>query len=177
MGFLTWRLRASSQCKPLWENGVSQPWHYWQLGVDNSLLGFPAGASDKEPACQCSRPKRCRFDPWVRKILWRRAWQPTPIFLLENPMDRGAWWAIVHSEVAESYPVHCRMFHSLPGLCSLDASSILPIGTHTHTHTHVSRHCQMSHEWQKKAPFENHNFRKPKVFLEVLPHSVGLNKP
>jgi len=20
------------------------------------------------------------FDPWVRKILWRRAWQPTPVF-------------------------------------------------------------------------------------------------
>ena len=22
-----------------------------------------------------------RFDPWVRKIPWRRAWQPTPVFL------------------------------------------------------------------------------------------------
>ena len=22
-----------------------------------------------------------RFDPWVRKITWRRAWQPTPVFL------------------------------------------------------------------------------------------------
>ena len=21
------------------------------------------------------------FDPWVRKILWRRAWLPTPVFL------------------------------------------------------------------------------------------------
>ena len=25
--------------------------------------------------------KRYRFDPWVRKIPWRRAWQPTPGFL------------------------------------------------------------------------------------------------
>ena len=24
------------------------------------------------------------------KTPWRRAWQPTPVFLLENPMDRGA---------------------------------------------------------------------------------------
>ena len=24
---------------------------------------------------------RCRFDPWVRKIPWRKAWQPTPVFL------------------------------------------------------------------------------------------------
>ena len=36
------------------------------------------------------------FDPWVRKIFWRREWQPTPVFLLENPIDRGAWWATVH---------------------------------------------------------------------------------
>jgi len=27
---------------------------------------------------QCRRP---RFDPWVRKIPWRRKWQPTPVFL------------------------------------------------------------------------------------------------
>ena len=31
---------------------------------------------------------RCGFDPWVGKIPWRRAWQPTPS-CLENPMDRG----------------------------------------------------------------------------------------
>ena len=24
---------------------------------------------------------RCRFNPWVKKIPWRRAWQPTPVFL------------------------------------------------------------------------------------------------
>ena len=29
-------------------------------------------------------------------IPWRREWQPTPVFLLGNPMDRGAWWAAVH---------------------------------------------------------------------------------
>ena len=32
----------------------------------------------KEPTCQ---HKRCGFDPWLRKIPWRRAWQPTPVFL------------------------------------------------------------------------------------------------
>ena len=24
---------------------------------------------------------RCRFNPWVRKIPWRRAWQFIPVFL------------------------------------------------------------------------------------------------
>ena len=46
--------------------------------------GFPDGASGKEPPCQCRRHQRHRFDPWVREILWRRAWQPTPVFLPEE---------------------------------------------------------------------------------------------
>ena len=25
--------------------------------------------------------RRWGFDPWVRKIPWRRKWQPTPVFL------------------------------------------------------------------------------------------------
>ncbi|XDA76554.1 hypothetical protein R6Z07F_006698 [Ovis aries] len=29
---------------------------------------------------QCRRRKRLGFDPWVGKILWRRKWQPTPVF-------------------------------------------------------------------------------------------------
>ena len=35
----------------------------------------------KELVCQYRRQKRCRFNPWVGKIPWRRAWQPTPVFL------------------------------------------------------------------------------------------------
>ena len=27
---------------------------------------------------------------------WRRKWQPTPVFFLENSMDRGAWQATDH---------------------------------------------------------------------------------
>ena len=30
-------------------------------------VGFPGGASGKEPICQCNRVKRCGLDPWVRK--------------------------------------------------------------------------------------------------------------
>ena len=46
-----------------------------------SRLNFPGGPTGKEPACQCRRCKRCRFDPWVGKIPWKRAWLPTPVFL------------------------------------------------------------------------------------------------
>ena len=55
-------------------------------------LGFPGGLSCKEPTCQCRRHKRHKFDPWVRKISWRRARQPTPVFLSGEPHGQGAWW-------------------------------------------------------------------------------------
>jgi len=32
------------------------------------LLGFPGGASGKEPACQCRRHRSHGFAPWVGKI-------------------------------------------------------------------------------------------------------------
>ena len=38
----------------------------------------------------------------VEEVLYkfrRRQWQPTPVFCLENPMDRGAWSAAVHGVV------------------------------------------------------------------------------
>ena len=38
-------------------------------------VGFRGGSDCKESACQCSRP---RFNPWVRKIPWRREWLRTP---------------------------------------------------------------------------------------------------
>ena len=44
----------------------------------------------------CLECRRTRFSPWVRKIPWRRKWQPLQYSCLENPMDRGAWRAIVH---------------------------------------------------------------------------------
>ena len=40
--------------------------------------GLPRWLSGKESTCQC---RRRRFNPWVRKIPWRRKWQPTPVFL------------------------------------------------------------------------------------------------
>ena len=46
--------------------------------------GFPGGASDKEPACQCSRCKRCGFDPWVGKIPWRKHSNPLQYSCLEK---------------------------------------------------------------------------------------------
>ena len=66
------------------------------LQVSLLLSGLPSRPSCEEPPCQCRRHRRCGFDPWVGKIPWRRKRQPLQYSCLENPMDRGAWWATVH---------------------------------------------------------------------------------
>ena len=56
----------------------------WQQSVGVKIsknVDSPGGASGKESACHCRRLRRFRFDPKVRKIPWRRKWQPTPVFL------------------------------------------------------------------------------------------------
>ena len=45
------------------------------------LWGFLGCTIGKEPTCQCRKHKRRGFDPWVGNISWRRARQPTPVFL------------------------------------------------------------------------------------------------
>ena len=44
-------------------------------------MHFPGGTSGKEPTCQCKRRKRLGFNLRVWKIPWRKAWQPSPVFL------------------------------------------------------------------------------------------------
>ena len=60
----------------------SRGWGYF-LSPD-PVICWPTeygGASGKEYACQCRRCKKHRFEPWVGKILWRRARQRTSVFL------------------------------------------------------------------------------------------------
>ena len=67
----------------LWFMGSHKVGHDWAtepnwvgLGLESQSLSspcsFPGGTSGKEPACHCRRYKKCAFDPWVRKIPWRR---------------------------------------------------------------------------------------------------------
>ena len=46
--------------------------------VDHGSQELPRCLTDKESAFQC---RRHGFDPWARKISWRRKWQPTPVSL------------------------------------------------------------------------------------------------
>ena len=60
-------------------------------------MGFPGGASGKEATCWCRRLKICKFNPWVGKNPWRRAWRPTPPSSPgESQRQRKAWRTMVH---------------------------------------------------------------------------------
>ena len=44
----------------------------------SGVTGLPRWLRSKKSTWKC---RRRRFNPWVRKIPWRRKWQPTPVFL------------------------------------------------------------------------------------------------
>ena len=52
----------------------------WMTGASQSISFYGSVVKDKnkKPTCQCRRPE---VDPWVRKIPWKRKWQPNPVFL------------------------------------------------------------------------------------------------
>ena len=60
------------------------------INLGKATRMFLGGSNGKEPACQCWRHKRCAFGPWVKMIPWRRARQPTLVFLAgESHGQRG----------------------------------------------------------------------------------------
>ena len=50
----------------------------FSISYIHAFLGLPWWLSSNESSSQC---RRRGFDPWVRKILWRRKWQPSLVFL------------------------------------------------------------------------------------------------
>ena len=60
-------------------------------------LGFPGGASAKEPACLMQADVRdVGLIPGLGRSLGGGNGTPLQYSCLENPMGRGAWWATIH---------------------------------------------------------------------------------
>jgi len=83
------------------------------------IYGLPRWLSGKEPTCQC---RRLRFDPWIRKISWRRKWKPTPVFLLGKSHGQGS-----------------LVGYSPSG--SKESDTTEQLSSHTHTHTQIYSSC------------------------------------
>ena len=75
------------------DQGARGEFRAFELGLEMTPclqvrnVGFLDGARDKEPTCHCRKRKRCGFDPGGGH---GNSFQYA---CLENPMDRGAWWA------------------------------------------------------------------------------------
>ena len=61
-------------------------------------MGFPGDSNSKESACNT---EDLRLIPGLGRSLEKEIWEPTPLFLPGNPLDRGAWQGTVHG-VAKS---------------------------------------------------------------------------
>ena len=84
-----------------------------------SLLGFLGGTSGKEPTCQ-----RRRHRVWGSILGSGRSpgggqGNPLQYSFLENPMDRGAWWATVHRVTKSQTRLSDFHFHlqNIGGVC------------------------------------------------------------
>ena len=81
------------------------------------MKGLPRWLRSKEYACQRWRPG---FDPWVRKIPWRRKWQPIPVLL---PGKFHGWrslvgyrpWGRKESDMTEQLHFTFTMDYNPPG--------------------------------------------------------------
>ena len=76
-----------------WKRNLNWTGFGWLANSHLSMKGFPGGTSGKKPACQCRRRGTCgqgrspggrHGNPLQYSCPW------------ENPMDRGAWWDMVH---------------------------------------------------------------------------------
>ena len=96
--------------------------------------------SGKQSACHCMNHRRHEFDPWVRKIPWRRKWQPTPVFL----------------------PGKSHGQKSLAGCSPWCHKRVSWLSTHAHIHTHL-QHCQKA----IKMGFVAQNFNNSEIIGHI----------
>ena len=87
--------------------------------LECSEIWLPRGCSGKESTWWCRRCKAHRLNPWVRKVPWRRKWQPTAVFsprkfhgqrslVAYSPWGRKESDTTEHTPVKLHLPLHSR---------------------------------------------------------------------
>ena len=116
----------------------------WRMGYRHIASWWPI---QERIHLQCRRPG---FDPWVRKIPWRREWQPTPVFLPGKSHGQRSLVGYKPRGCKESDTIKCCVWDCYEmrwwncdenlGLSNVRFdSSAKPVGLQTHTHTHTRR--------------------------------------
>ena len=72
-------------------------------------MGPPRWLSSKKKHLQC---RRHRFNPWVGKILWRRKWQLTPVFLPRESHGQRSLVGCKELDMTEQLSMHSSVQYS-----------------------------------------------------------------
>ena len=105
------------------------PWHQEQGRFCEQLhylLWLPRWLCNKESACQC---RRLRFNPWAKKIPWRRKWHPLPVSLAgesHGPRSLVGYspWGSKESDTTWLLSTQAHM--PLLASCNIDSRSCSP---------------------------------------------------
>ena len=112
----------------------------------------------KESACQHRRGRRLGFYPWDGKILWRRKWQSTPVFLPGKFHEQRSLAGYIVHRVPKSQTLlsthrtssqhHCQKVHSF-----------WPLLNNNHSHFNATCSCFVSYPSLKSnCPASTYSF-------------------
>ena len=98
----------------------------------------------KESTCQCKRCNRCRLDPQVGKIPWRRVGNPLRYSCLEKPMEKGSWRATIQ-RVAKS---QTRLKQLSMHACLRNHLKVRKLNLRKQFKKIETPQCSLQHYWQ-----------------------------
>ena len=113
--------------------------------------------SSEESICRCKRCRRHEFNPWVRKIPWRRIWQPTPVFSPgkfheQRSLEGYSLWGRKESDTTEQR------------------------SRHTHSHPMRPLHVQSSYEASPRALSSRDALEMPSQVISRFPKCMSQDK-
>ena len=76
---------------------------FWTSSYDLHIMGFPGGSVVKNPPTSAGGAGEVGSSPGWARSPGEGNGNPLQYSCLENPMDRGAWWAAVHGVTKESH--------------------------------------------------------------------------
>ena len=109
-------MQTGRQIEGFWKSSDTEYWstelEYDRKKINMTIIGvFPGCTEVKTSSDKCRKQKRHGYNLEIGKILWRRKWQPIPVFLPEKSTDRGAWRATVHG-VAKNHTQRWNRTHT-----------------------------------------------------------------
>ena len=121
---IAWKIPRTEEPGGLQSMGLQRVGHDWATSLLLSLfinyLCLPRWYSGQESACQCSRWKRLRFNPWVQKnclekemathsstLAWKIPWTEDPGGLQSMGLQRvGHYWACARARTRTHTHTH-----------------------------------------------------------------------